>query len=133
MAEVARAAQALAEEASALGPSEPSAASQFDRARARGRQSAEATFWDIADIQFHCRVGRTTAWNLARTDRDFPPPVVLGSNRLVWPRSEVLAFMEARRSSGRYGRARRGISADKSGEAVFVTRSRQRRAPRNRG
>jgi len=72
---------------------------------ARGGQpreaATEATYWDIDDIQFHCRIGRTTAWRLVKL-KDFPPPVVLGPKGLVWPRAEVLVFMESRRRPEHY-------------------------------
>jgi hypothetical protein len=52
-------------------------------------------FWSIGDLQFHCRIGRTRAWELVR-EAGFPKPVAVG-RRLIWPRSEVLEFLEARR------------------------------------
>jgi predicted DNA-binding transcriptional regulator AlpA len=70
--------------------------------RVRGNSTADATYWDIDDIQFHCRLSRTSAWDLARRHTDFPPPVVLGKKSVVWPRTEVLAFMEAHRRRDHY-------------------------------
>lgn len=82
------------------------------RTRGRGHghptsavEGASATYWDIDDIQFHCRVGRTTAWRLVKR-ADFPPPAVIGPRGLVWPRTEVLAFMEGRRSPAHYASRR---------------------------
>ena len=74
-----------------------------EAATAAGENTAVATFWDIDDIQFHCRVGRTTAWKLVKRP-DFPDPVVVGPHGLVWPRAEVVAFMDTRRSPSHYGR-----------------------------
>ena len=68
----------------------------------RGASTADATYWDINDIQFHCRLSRTSAWDLARGHKDFPPPVVLGRKSLLWPRDEVVAFMEAHRRRDHY-------------------------------
>jgi predicted DNA-binding transcriptional regulator AlpA len=70
--------------------------------RVRSTSSADATYWDIDDIQFHCRLSRTSAWDLARRHHDFPPPVVLGKKSVVWPRAEVVAFMEAHRRRDHY-------------------------------
>ena len=55
----------------------------------------EATYWDIGDVQYHCRVSRSTAWRLVKRD-DFPEPVVFG-RRLIWPRVEIVEFMEEHR------------------------------------
>jgi predicted DNA-binding transcriptional regulator AlpA len=77
--------------------------------------TAEATYWDIDDLQFHCRIGRTTAWRLVRTD-GFPPPVVLGPKNLVWPRRAVLAYMESCTHEDHY--ASRPISSSKLAQAV---------------
>jgi predicted DNA-binding transcriptional regulator AlpA len=60
-------------------------------------------YWDIADIQFHCRIGRTTAWRLVR-ESAFPAPVVIGPKTLVWPRDEVVQFMDGRREADHYSR-----------------------------
>src|SRR3954465_1873277 len=72
-------------------------------AKPEREDTAGATFWDIDDIQFHCRVGRTTAWKLVKRP-DFPDPVVVGPHGLVWPRAEGVAFMDTRRSPSHYGR-----------------------------
>jgi predicted DNA-binding transcriptional regulator AlpA len=92
----------------------------------RCQNTGEATYWDIEDIQFHCRIGRTTAWRLARNDDQFPNPVVLGSRNLIWPRTEVVAFFEARRQPNHYsGRknAPTGIALpDHEREVVCVPR-----------
>ncbi|MCA1833900.1 MAG: AlpA family phage regulatory protein [Actinobacteria bacterium] len=68
----------------------------------RRSASVAAVYWDIEDIQFHCRISRTTAWKLARGDGDFPSPVVLGPRAVVWRRVDVLAFMESKRSPDHY-------------------------------
>lgn len=89
---------------------------------------ADATFWNIRDIQFHCRIGRTKAWQIVR-EPEFPPPVEIGSKRLVWPRHEVIAFIERGRSPQRYrleARQRAGGSPSDS----FVVRSVRRRPNR---
>ncbi len=62
----------------------------------------QSAFWDISDIQFHCRISRSTAWRLVRTE-GFPPPAVLGKRSVIWPRGEVLDFVESRRESKHYG------------------------------
>ena len=59
-----------------------------------------STYWGIADLEYHCRVSRKTAWRLVRSP-GFPAPVVLG-RRVVWPRGEVLAFIEDKRDPDRY-------------------------------
>lgn len=55
--------------------------------------AAEPDFWGINDIQFHCRIGRTRAWQLVH-EPDFPTPVAIGARR-IWPRGEVLAFLDS--------------------------------------
>lgn len=60
-----------------------------------------ALYWDIQNIQFHCRVSRTTAWRLVR-EQGFPAPVVLGPRNLIWPSEEVIAFLETRRRHEHY-------------------------------
>lgn len=53
-------------------------------------------YWDIRDIQFHCRVSRSTAWRMVE-EPGFPVRVAFG--RCVrWPRAEVIEFLEARRA-----------------------------------
>lgn len=88
--------------------------------------SGEATYWDIDDIQFHCRISRTTAWRLARHDTDFPSPVVLGPRNIVWPRREVLAYFEACRQPSHYGgRSPSTSSASPEYRETFAYKSRQ--------
>jgi predicted DNA-binding transcriptional regulator AlpA len=72
-----------------------------DQLPSRTSEINEPVFWDIDDIQFHCRIGRTTAWRLVR-DAQFPAPIVVGPKSFVWPRNEVMVFMEARRRPGHY-------------------------------
>ena len=96
--------------------------------RLRGDVASEATYWDIDDVQFQCRLSRTTAWRLARTDKDFPEPVVLGQKIIVWPRVEVIAFMEARRTGEHYKRvAGESAAITNAGEPSFVSRPVHRR------
>ena len=97
-------------------PPQPDAASA-----ARGSRS-ETTYWNVDDIQFHCRIGRTRAWRLVR-EPDFPAPVVLGATTLIWPRIEVVRFLEARRQVDRYPgrRAPAGSSCEPS-TASYVRR-----------
>ena len=76
----------------------------YERLRNRCAGTGEATYWDIEDIQFHCRLSRTTAWRLARHDAGFPIPVILGPRNFVWPRAEVVAFLEARRRAAPQGK-----------------------------
>ncbi len=81
---------------------------------------ADSTYWTIRDIQFHCRIGRSTAWRLVRR-HDFPPPVVFGARAVMWPRAEVIDFMELHRRPDHY----RGDTDDRShGEPkeTFVSR-----------
>ncbi len=66
--------------------------------------TGEALYWDIEDIQYHCRISRTTAWRLVRNEEQFPSPVVLGPRSIVWPQREVVAFFEARRRPSHYRR-----------------------------
>lgn len=95
-----------------------------ERIARRCEATGAATYWDIDDIQFHCRIGRTTAWGLVKL-QDFPPPVVLGPKGLVWPRAEILTFMESRRRPEHYG-DREGASAGRAssygGEAMCISR-----------
>ena len=60
-----------------------------------------AAYWDIRDIQFHCRIGRSTAWRLVR-EECFPAPILCGKRTVLWPRGEVMAFLEGRRDPGHY-------------------------------
>lgn len=59
-----------------------------------------STYWGIADVEYHCRVSRKTAWRLVRSP-GFPAPVVLG-RRVLWPRDEVITFIEDKRDPDRY-------------------------------
>ena len=67
-------------------------------------------FWDIQDIQFHCRIGRTKAWELVREER-FPPPVVIGKRR-IWPRLEILAFLGGLRQHDYYANLQAGTGPE---------------------
>lgn len=80
----------------------------------------EAHYWSIRDIAFHCRMGRSTAWRLVR-EGGFPAPVVYGQRCLLWPREEVIEYMEARRDPGHY---RRGCvpTSESSQSAPFSAR-----------
>lgn len=90
--------------------------------------AAEPAYWDIRDIQFHCRVSRTTAWALASREPRFPAPVVLGPKNLVWPRVEVVAFMEARRDPRHYVRpSPAGARSAAEPEVSFISGKRKRR------
>jgi predicted DNA-binding transcriptional regulator AlpA len=62
---------------------------------------AEPEFWSIQDIQFNCRIGRTTAWQLVRHPK-FPCPLAIGAKRLVWSRQEVLLFLDGLRRPDHY-------------------------------
>ncbi len=57
---------------------------------------ARAVYWDIRDVQFHCRVGRSTAWRMVR-ESGFPAPIVYSKRCVMWPSAEVIAFLEQRR------------------------------------
>lgn len=85
-----------------------------------------ADYWDIRDVQFHCRMGRSTAWRLVRSD-DFPAPVLCGKRMVLWPRREVMAFLEGRREQGHY---RREAAPAPATPAPFVARSVRHRSPR---
>jgi predicted DNA-binding transcriptional regulator AlpA len=85
--------------------------------------AVQAVYWDIEDIQFHCRIGRTTAWKLARGDLDFPAPVVLGPRAVVWRRVDVLAFMESRQRRDHYRKPARR-TAEREGELAAAFRPR---------
>ena len=65
------------------------------------KSGVEPAYWDIDDVQFHCRIGRSTAWRLVR-EEGFPAPIVLGKRSLVWPRAEVIAFVEDKRDPSHY-------------------------------
>lgn len=93
----------------------------------RRAASGEAVFWDIEDIQFHCRISRTTAWKIARRDDDFPSPVVLGPRAVVWRRVDVLAFMESKRNPDHYRKPTRR-TPDREREVATAFRPRGVRA-----
>ncbi len=63
----------------------------------------EAHYWSIRDIAFHCWMGRSTAWGLVRED-GFPTPVVHGQRCVLWPRDEVIEFMDVCRDPSHYRR-----------------------------
>lgn len=79
-------------------------------------------FWDIRDIQFHCRIGRTRAWELVR-EPGFPPPVALGRRR-IWPRGDVLAFLETLKRSIHYPTA-----VNQSDHVPYLVREVRHRSP----
>ena len=91
------------------------------------RDSDAAVYWDIRDIQFHCRMGRSTAWRLVRED-GFPAPVLCGKRIVLWPRVEVMLFLDGRRSPGHYRRE----TAPPSSSTSFVARAVRHRAARPR-
>lgn len=80
-----------------------------------------AVYWNIRDIQFHCRIGRSTAWRLVRED-GFPAPVLYGKRCVLWPRVEVMEFLEARREFDHYTREKRGVTGSPSPDPTFVAR-----------
>jgi predicted DNA-binding transcriptional regulator AlpA len=84
-----------------------------------------ATYWDINDIQFHCRIGRTTAWKLVKRF-DFPAPVVLGPKSLVWPSRDVVAYMESHRAPSHYGPDER-LVAERPSSVTYTLRPVSRR------
>ncbi|MHB8463378.1 MAG: helix-turn-helix transcriptional regulator [Acidimicrobiales bacterium] len=63
---------------------------------------APPTYWNIDDIQFECRIARSSAWRLVRRAA-FPMPVRVGTRSVVWPRLEVVAFLDNRRGLGYKG------------------------------
>jgi len=89
------------------------------------RSRGDSTYWDIEDVQFHCRIGRSTAWRLVRRD-GFPAPVVFSPRGVLWPREEVVAFMELHRNPGHYRREDHNDSPRRH-EAAFSSRSSRRR------
>jgi predicted DNA-binding transcriptional regulator AlpA len=95
--------------------------------RAGNRPSrGESTYWDIEDLQFHCRIGRSTAWRLVRRD-DFPSPVVFNPRGVLWPREEVIAFMEQHREPDHYRRGDRAEAPHRR-EPAFSSRPTRRRS-----
>ena len=88
----------------------------------------EAAYWDIDDIQFHCRIGRTRAWRLVR-EPNFPTPVVLGPKIIVWPRGEVVSFIESKRRPDHYATAKSvATNANAAPYGRRLVRSRERRS-----
>lgn len=85
-----------------------------------------AAYWDIRDIQFHCRMGRSTAWRLVRAD-GFPAPVLCGKRTVLWPRGEVMVFLEGRRDPGHY---RSEPAPAPATRAPFVARAVRHRSSR---
>jgi predicted DNA-binding transcriptional regulator AlpA len=82
-----------------------------------------AEYWDIRDIQFHCRVSRSTAWRMV-DEPDFPRRITYG--RCVrWPRAEVMQFLEKRRAQPQPAERR---VARASTAPAFTTRSVRRRS-----
>ena len=61
----------------------------------------QRTYWGIADIEHQCRISRSTAWRLVRRE-GFPAPVVLTRRCLMWPRGEVIDFIERHRDPMHY-------------------------------
>lgn len=89
-----------------------------------------AAYWNVRDIQFHCRIGRSTAWRLVRQD-GFPAPVLCGARCVIWPRVEVIEFLEARRAPDHYRQRETKLSHQVPGSAVgFVARPVRSRATR---
>ncbi len=86
----------------------------------------QSTYWDIDDLQFHCRIGRSTAWRLVRRD-DFPSPIVFNPRGVLWPREEVIAFMEQHREPDHYRRQVK-IEPSRRGEPAFASRPARRRS-----
>jgi predicted DNA-binding transcriptional regulator AlpA len=67
-----------------------------------GVRHREPMYWKIGDVQFHCRIGRSTAWRLVR-EEGFPPPVLFGKRTILWPREEVIEFLDQKRDPAHYG------------------------------
>ncbi len=61
----------------------------------------QSMYWGIADIEHQCRISRSTAWRLVRRE-GFPAPVVLTRRCLMWPRDEVIDFIERHRDPTHY-------------------------------
>ena len=100
---------------------EDTATSEESRGSARARER-NPIYWDIDDVQFHCRIGRSTAWRLVR-EEGFPAPVVLGRRTLLWPRAEVIAFVEEKRDPEHYA-----TDGDGDRRTMFTVRPSRRRA-----
>ena len=80
-----------------------------------------ATYWDVADIQFHCRLGRSAAWRLVKRT-GFPAPVVLSKREVFWPRDEVIAFLECYRDPDHYSAC--DPQPNRTATPAFTTRRR---------
>lgn len=85
-----------------------------------------AVYWDIRDLQFHCRIGRSTAWRLVR-EEGFPAPVVYGKRGVIWPSAEVIQFLERRRDQAHYNKPA-GSRRDAPAVSQFAVRPVRRRA-----
>ena len=82
-----------------------------------------AEYWDIRDIQFHCKVSRSTAWRMA-DEPDFPARITYG--RCVrWPRAEVVEFLERRRDAPHVIESR---PTHRPAPSTFTTRAVRRRS-----
>lgn len=88
-------------------------------------RSRPASYWDINDVQFHCRVSRKTAWRLVRRS-GFPSPALIG-RRVIWPRAEVIAFIEEQRDPNHYVEAVHEVSTAQR-TPTFTSRQVGRRA-----
>lgn len=86
-----------------------------------------AEFWNIRDIQFHCRIGRSTAWRLVR-EVDFPAPILYGKRCVLWPRVEVMVFLEERRDPKHYEPAPRRPPRGAGSVPAFSARPVRRRS-----
>ena len=86
-----------------------------------------AEFWNIKDIQFHCRIGRSTAWRLVR-EEGFPAPILYGKRCVLWPRAEIMEFLEARRDPAHYEGQPRLVRSPAQPAPVFATRPVRRRS-----
>jgi predicted DNA-binding transcriptional regulator AlpA len=76
----------------------PDCSADFGRGGFFAERDARPVYWAIRDIQFHCRVSRSTAWRLVRSP-GFPRAAVLSPKTVRWRRDEVEAFVDARRES----------------------------------
>jgi predicted DNA-binding transcriptional regulator AlpA len=89
--------------------------------------AALATYWDISDVQYHCRLGRSAAWRLVRRD-GFPAPVVLSQREVLWPRDEVIAFLDKHRDPQHYNKDLPAPAAPaRAGQHFMVRAVRSRR------
>jgi predicted DNA-binding transcriptional regulator AlpA len=92
-----------------------------------GDAPTAAEFWNIRDIQFHCRIGRSTAWRLVRED-GFPAPILYGKRCVLWPRAEIMEFLEARRDPSHYEAQARLQRLPAQPSSAFATRPVRRRS-----